>query len=282
MMKIIFNKFACIFLLVFSSSVFAELEITFEDNYDGDPDTIQVRARHIPTAGDDECMWKNYPCYGAGSNTATPAHWFTSPVNNQYGTPWAEVPAIIGHPAGGTVNQFAESYLGGRSGSAVILPRLNMSSNGGMWFCVGIATRGNFYSKGVHRQCGLIPRTLQPPKPTCSVSPGSIQLNHGSLTPVDANQHQASQTVRVSCTSPATVMIKATDVVNGKSSFQLRASDKLSNTLSVDGTDGATGKAYYISTSGVNVVIASKLYSGGPPISPGTFSASAVMVFEVL
>lgn len=281
-MKNILIKFTCLFLLVFSSAVFSELEITFEENYDGDPDTVQVRARHIPSIGDDECMWKNYPCYGAGSNTATPAHWFTSPVNNQYGTPWAEVPAIIGHPAGGTVNQFAESYLGGRGSNAVILPRLNMSSNGGMWFCVGIATRGNFYSKGVHKQCGLIPRTLQPPKPTCTVSPGSIQLNHNSLTAVEAVNHVASQTVRVSCTATGYVSIKATDVVYGKSSFQLRASDKLSNTLTVDGVDGATGKTYSIGTSGVNVVIASKLYSGGPAISAGSFSGNAVMVFEVI
>ncbi|GDX05308.1 hypothetical protein BSPA111_14990 [Buttiauxella sp. A111] len=173
------------------------------------------------------------------------------------------------------------SYLGGIGQSRVIFEGLKIS-NAGQWFCVGVASKGNFYSKGVHRQCGLIPSVVVPPKPTCTVTPGSIQLNHNSLTAAEAVNHVASQTVRVSCTATGYVSIKATDVVYGKSSFQLRASDKLSNTLTVDGVDGATGKTYSIGTSGVNVVIASKLYSGGPAISAGSFSGNAVMVFEVI
>lgn len=278
-MKKIMLKIFCICSILFCSYASAELSITFEPN--PDPNLIDIRATHIPTQGDDECMWQNYACYAEGSNTATPASWFTSPCNNCYGTAWGTLPASMLHPAGGTVNHFAGSYLGGRGGSRVIFRGLKLS-NAGQWFCVGIANNINFKSKGVHKQCGLIPNKYVPPVPTCSINPASIQLNHGSLSVSQVQGHKASQWIALSCSSAATVRIRATNVVGGYSTFELRAADKLSNILTVDNVDGASGKTYNAGTSAINILITSELLSGGKSIIAGAFSGSAVMVFDII
>jgi len=279
-MKIILIKLMCMMTLLFCTAASAEIKITFEQH--SDPGLLIVRATHIPSAGDDDCMLADYPCYAPGLNTAWPASWFISPCNNCYGAAYDVVHTSYHLPAGSTTNFFAQSYLGGIGGTGIVMPGLAKSMSAGQWFCVGPSHKGSFKSKGVLRQCALVPNTVEPPQPSCTVSPASIQLNHGNISADSAPGHKASQTVRLSCTSTSTVRVKALNYVNGSASFVVRTLDNLSNKLTVDGTDGNTGKTYSVSASGVNVTLMSELFSGGKAIVAGAFSASAVMVFEVV
>lgn len=120
-----------------------------------------------------------------------------------------------------------------------------------------------------------------PPLVSCSISAGSIVLQHPTLNASELMGNVKESSVNVTCTRSASVKLAMTGLKNN-SQLSLSNTSSLYSTLRLNGTLAATGiRLDNVSTGGKQVAISSVLETNGV-VAGGSYSGSAVLVVSVL